>query len=87
MKDLITPREIKDVVYIDMKEALKDHCDPTPSVIISRFHFYLARQQHRQSIADFIAHLKKLAQHCTFGNTIDDMLRDLLVVGLADDRI
>ena len=41
----------------------------------------MCRQTSTQSISAFIAHLKHLAQHCQFGTTFHDTLRDLHIVG------
>ena len=35
----------------------------------------------------FIAGLQRLAEECEFGTFLQDMLRDHLVVGIANDRI
>ena len=34
-------------------------------------------------MAEYVAALLKLAKHCNFGNTLDEMLRDRLVCGIA----
>ena len=38
-------------------------------------------------MATFVAKLRRLAEHCQFGQTLDDMLRDRLVCGIADGRV
>ena len=38
-------------------------------------------------LANFIAELQRLAQHCKFGEVLSGMLRDRLVVGIMNDRI
>ena len=87
LKNIITPRNIKALSFKELSDALSEHCNPAPSVIVERFNFYMYRQEPNQSISDFIARLKKLSQYCEFGDTIEDMLRDITVVGVADDRI
>jgi len=86
LKDLITPYSLKDKTYEELSQTLREHCNPTPSVIIERFNFYMSRQKPGQSISDFIAHLKKITKHCEFGDALEDMLRDLIVVGITDER-
>ena len=34
-----------------------------------------------------MAELRKLSEHCNFGTALNDMLRDRLVCGIADQRI
>ena len=38
-------------------------------------------------MATYVAELKKLAEHCSYGDTLNEMLRDCLVCGINDDRI
>jgi len=44
-------------------------------------------QTSTQSISAFVAHLKHLAQHFQFGTTFNDMLRDLVIVGVKQDQM
>ena len=43
-------------------------------------------QQENESLADFLADLRKLAKTCNFGNYLDTTLRDQLVCGLHDQK-
>ena len=36
-----------------------------------------------ETVAEYVAALLKLTKHCNFGNTLDKMLRDRLVCGIA----
>ena len=38
-------------------------------------------------MADFVAQLRQLSEHCQFGDTLSDMLRDRIVCGINDQRI
>ncbi|KAL5480000.1 hypothetical protein EMCRGX_G023613 [Ephydatia muelleri] len=40
-----------------------------------------------ENVAQFVAELRRIAQHCEFGPALDDMLRDRLVCGLRDDKV
>lgn len=44
-------------------------------------------RQQGQSVAAFVADLRRLSEYCAFGTTLDDMLRDRLVCGINDDHI
>ena len=44
-------------------------------------------RQPGESISDFVADLRKLAEHCKFGDQLNDMLRDRTVCGIRDKRI
>ena len=39
-----------------------------------------------ETVAEYVAALLKLAKHCNFGNTLDEMLRDRLVCGIAKEK-
>ena len=51
------------------------------------YNFFTRKQHQNESISDFIAQLRKLAHHCKFNDTLDDMLRDRLVCGCRDRRL
>ena len=38
-------------------------------------------------MAEYVAALRKLAEHCNFGDTLDKMLRDRLVCGIANAAV
>ena len=63
---------------------LKNHYDPRPSEIMQQFHFILRVHESGESVANYPAELRALAQYCNFGGTLEDMLRDRLVVGIND---
>ncbi|CAG2214138.1 unnamed protein product [Mytilus edulis] len=65
----------------------KDHRDPVPSEIIQRFKFNSRTRHSDESVRTFIAALRSLTEHCNYGDTLNAMLRDRLVVGIKSDRI
>ncbi|XP_064476854.1 uncharacterized protein K02A2.6-like [Ornithodoros turicata] len=52
-----------------------------------RFQFGKRDQRPGESVADYVAELRRLSEHCAFGSTLDDMLRDRLVCGLRDESL
>ena len=68
-------------------QLVKEHHQPTPSIIVQRFNFHTRVQKPSENIADFVAQLRKLSEHCGFGDTLDDMLRDRIVCGCRDNRL
>ena len=69
----------------DLKRILQRHYDPEPIIIAERFHFYQRNQKTGESIADYLAVLRKLASCCKFGNFLSQALRDRLVRGLQSE--
>ena len=68
-------------------KLVQDHNQPTPSVIVQRFKFNSRTQRSGKFIATFVAELRKLAKHCKFQATLDNMLRDRLMCGVTDERL
>ena len=44
-------------------------------------------RQPGETVAEYVAELQKLSEHCDFKDTLEDMLRDRLVWGIVDPRI
>ena len=66
---------------------LVKHLDPKPSVIVQRFVLHSRLRKGGESVAAFVAELRRLSEHCGFGDTLPDVLRDRLVCGIDDGRI
>ena len=78
---------IKDAQYADMIKLITDNYNPPPSVTVQRFKFNSRLRHKDESIATYIAALRQLAEHCKFGDTLSDMLRDRLVCGVNHNAI
>ncbi|UYV72170.1 K02A2.6-like [Cordylochernes scorpioides] len=66
---------------------LKNHFNPTPSAIVERSKFSNRARRPGEKISIYIAELKKMAEYCKFGSTIDEAIRDRLIAGIEDDNI
>ena len=66
---------------------MSEHYQLTPSPIVQRYHFNSRSRKQGESVATFVARLKRLAEHCAYGDALNEMLRDRLVVGINDSRI
>ena len=73
--------------FDDIVEAAGKHFNPKPSSIVQRFRFNSRARMEGESVAEFVAQLRHLSEHCQFGDTLNDMLRDRLVCGINDQRI
>lgn len=60
---------------------------PKPSSILQRFYFNSCVQKESESIAQFVAELRRLAVHCEFEGTLEIMLRDRLVCGVREPQL
>ncbi|KAI5086647.1 hypothetical protein C0J45_23302, partial [Silurus meridionalis] len=82
LRNLLQPEKPGEKTYAQIVNTLKAHFSPKPLVIAERFRFHRRNQLEGESVAVFVAVLKKLAEHCEFGDVLNDTLRDRLVCGL-----
>lgn len=76
-----------DLSYDEIIQKVGEYFTPKPSEIIQRFKFNKRSQIVSESVANYVADLRRLSEHCGFGTTLDSMLRDRLVYGIADEAI
>ncbi|XP_015271835.1 PREDICTED: uncharacterized protein K02A2.6-like, partial [Gekko japonicus] len=79
-RSLVAPADISTVSYKDLTEKLQAHFSPKPSEIACRHAFYKRGQAASESVAEFVAALRKAARPCNFAN-VEEALRDRLVCG------
>ena len=53
-------------------------------MIAERLYFYSRNQKPTESVAEYVAELRRFATHCEFGDGPNDALRDRLVCGLRN---
>ena len=87
IRSLIAPEKPKEKTFEQLVKLVQEHHQPTPSAIVQRYKFNSRIQSTGESVATFVAELRRLAEHCQFGQTLDDMLRDRLVCGITDGRV
>lgn len=87
VRSLISPDTPATKSYVEIVGLLKNHFSPKPSEIYQRFKFHRRNQQDQESVAEYIAELRRLAEHCNFGNNLDLTLRDRFVCGMRDEMV
>ncbi|XP_043985912.1 uncharacterized protein LOC122838928 [Gambusia affinis] len=87
MRNLVSPDKPSSKTYSQLVTRMKEHFNPKPSEIVQRYKFDSRSRQPAESVSAYVAELRRLAQDCNFGATLDRRLRDRLVCGIADDRI
>nr|XP_033495922.1 uncharacterized protein K02A2.6-like [Epinephelus lanceolatus] len=87
MRNLLSPDKLGDKSYSDLVRLLTNHFHPKPSEIMQRWKFNTRNRKPEESVSDYVAELRKLAQDCNYGESLTVMLRDRLVCGINDDRI
>ena len=73
--------------YDELVKLMQGHLYPAPNPIAERFKFNNRDRQASETISDYVAVLRKLSEHCNYGDTLDDMIRDRLVCGVRDEKI
>ena len=84
IRNLVAPRKPTDCDFRELVDMVQAHHRPKLSVIVQRFTFNTRVQKEGETIADFVAELRRLTEHCDFGATLNDMLRDRIVCGIRD---
>jgi len=87
LRSIVSPRRPKELSFAEIVDNLAQHLDPKPVVVAERFKFHKAEQQESESIRDFLARLKKLAETCEFGGYHEEAIRDRFVCGLKEQTI
>ena len=87
IKTLCLPEKPHDHTLEEIVDRVKAHFHPKPSPLIRRFEFNGRNQKQGETIAEFTAAIRKIADDCAYGTVLNDMLRDRLVFGVADKRL
>ena len=65
--DLLVPAKPVSKSIKELTKVLESHYKPKPLVIAQRYHFNKRNQGATESIADYVAALRKLSTNCEFG--------------------
>ena len=84
VRSLVAPTLPQDNSLEDLVDVLKRHFEPKPLVIAERFHFHKRAQAVGESIAEYMAELRRLTTHCNYRDHLEEALRDRLVCGIRD---
>ena len=87
LRGLLAPDKPADKDLKTLTDTLTKHFEPSKLLIAERFHFHRRTQGSEESIADFVAGLRKLSIHCKFSGFLDDSQRDRFVRGLRSEQI
>ena len=87
IKTLSLPKTPKDFKFDEIVEKVRTHFNPKPSAVIKRFEFNTRRQKEGESESEFVAALRKIAEHCKYGDMLNELLCDRLVCGIYDKHV
>ena len=86
IRNLVAPGKPTDHTFEQLVKQVTDHLTPPPSAIMQRYKFNSRAQKDGETVADYVAELRRLSEHCKF-DSLDEMLRDRLVCGIRDVRV
>ena len=72
LRNLVAP----DKVYDDLVRVMKEHFTPKPAVIAERYRFHQRKQHKGETVAQYLAELRKLTEACEFKDSLEEALRD-----------
>ena len=87
IRSLVPEAELQTINYQNLVEVVKNYCEPKPSSIVQRYKFNTRVRKPEESIAAYVAALRELAQHCLYGDSLPELLRDRLVCGVNHEGI
>ena len=87
LRSLIAPAKPTDKTFEQLVEVLSTHYSMKPTEIMQRFRFNSCKRQEGETIANYVAELRRLAEFCNYGDALNKMLRDWLVWDVQDKHI
>ena len=87
LRTLTAPAKPAERTFEQLCQVLETHLAPKPLIIAERFRFHKRNQKPGETISEYCVAIQKLSEHCEFGTTLNDTLRDRLVCGLANEHI
>ena len=86
-RNLLSPAKPTEKTYEDIVTVLTKHYSSVPTEVMQRFRFNSRSRKAGETVAAFVAELRRLAEHCNYGDTLEKMLRDRLVSGVNEEAI
>ena len=87
IQSVVSPAEPTEKTFEQLVTLMKDHYFPKPSVTMQRFAFNSTSRKQGESVANFVADLRRLSEYCKFGKSLAAMLHDRLICGIYNDRM
>lgn len=73
--------------FEDICSLVKSYYEPVPSPIVQRYKFNTRSRAPGEGVAAYVTALRELAEHCLYGSSLQEMLRDRLVCGVNHETI
>lgn len=87
IRSIIDTETLEKTSCENLIKMLQAHYDPKPSFIVQRVKFYQRTRELNETVAQFVAALREIAEHCEYKDNLQEMIRDRLVCGINHDGI
>ncbi len=84
LKNLFAPTPPARKTLEEIVSTLRGHYKPNPPVIAERFNFHRRQQEKDETVAQYVAELRKLT---LFGSYLGEAPRDCFVCGLRSETV
>ena len=82
IKSLADPSKFPTMAFVELCALVKEYYEPLPSPIVQRYKFNTRNRAPGETVAAYVAALREIAEHCNYGTSLSEMLRDRLVCGV-----
>lgn len=81
------PRKVNELSYEEAVSLLNQHYAPKQNEIAASYKFFSRSQADGETLQEYVVELRKLANECNFGTSLQRMLRDRTVCGIRDRTV
>ena len=85
MKSLLALNKPTEKTFDELVKLEQDHFQPPLSESVQRYMFNTRSRKQGESTAIYVAEQWKLAEHCNYGDSLKDVLRDRLVCEVQNE--
>lgn len=79
--------QVQQASYDAVTKAFDDFCKPKTNPVYERFVFSQRMQKEGETFDSFHVDIKRLVKNCEFGDRMDEMLRDRIVIGVLNKQL
>ena len=79
--------KVSDKGYGELIKIMLEHLNPKPNEIAERYKFHKRDRKPDESVSTYVAVLRKMSEHCGFGDRLNEQLRDRFVCGINSQRV
>ena len=86
LRTLASPAQPKQKSMAELRTVHKEHYEPKTLIIAQQFYFHRQNQAPHETVAEYIAELRKLGTPCKLREYLDQALRDRFVCSLCSEQ-